>query len=191
MLQDRYPFIKQPIQIPQARDPGVVVMPDGRAIHVSYWDEDPIYDTVTLDTSISAGTGYVFFRDLQGKNLDKTNMATSSRLPEGWQMYVWYIAFLPTPQVTQADWQTIASKGYFELQVNQRKRRTGPIWTTQSTATSYGFPSLFTKPLDFPILLTDKMTFQATLTFYEAVTLSAESDVVCMLWGWINRPVGA
>ena len=188
---------------------GTYRLPTGEVINLVEWVEDAVYDKVQLDASISAGAEYVFFRDIQNKDLNETNMRVSSRLEPGWEMIVWRIGFVVAAQTAFDNLLKILDNAYAEFNLGTKTVKQGPIWLFQ---TGFGISGAVTidaassetvkhtanigpsgtnlvAPLSIPIHITDDVSFQAVIRFFDATTLTAATDVWGVLYGWVKRPV--
>ncbi len=171
--------------------------------------QDVIYDRVLLTpASIPAGTSFVYYRDIQGKTRQDTNMSQSSRLPEGQEAIVYRINVMPQADVDEADVRLILAEGYHEFVLDDDNRvRSGPVvtfpsaygqygneQTTTNLATvgviSNGIPSAGANPrLLIPIYLSEGRTFRANLNFFTATVLSATSYCYVILDVLMTRPL--
>lgn len=189
---------------------GVVNVPGVGEVRLVDWREDIIYDSVELPTAITAGAEYVFFRDVQDKNLLETNMGQSSRLPADWEAIIWKMGiYIPTDEAF-ADINIVLNQGYTEFKVGQViVVRQGPVFTLPSGFGGAGFSALDAQaaaaertiltngtpgpgavpPMGVPIHITPDLTFQGLLKFFTAQTLSAATTVYMVLSGWLKRPV--
>jgi len=194
----------------EGREPGLLNIPGVGAIRLDQWIEDVVYDTATLDTSISVGTQYKFFVNLSGKTKADTNMVESGKLPEQWEMIILKYGLELMPGVLPEDAAKIVENSFIEFQTgNSKVRRRAPTWAwpigfgvwgdhaidEQGSATNYGIAQLgvpspmAVKPLLIPIRLTSRLNFQAIMQFEVATTLTEEVDVRFYLYGLISRPV--
>lgn len=186
---------------------GTYVLPTGQEINLVEWLEDAIYDRVAVGAAITAGTEYIYFRDLANKSLDATNMQVSSKLPAGWEMIVWRIGIVVAAGAQFVDTVLVHDNGYVEFTVGHNKIiRQGPVYTFPSgwgldgsvditaAATAHSVTlgaagTNFIAPLSIPVYLTEDLNFRLMLKFFSAVTLQAQTNVTALLWGWIKRPV--
>jgi hypothetical protein len=126
------------------KEAGTLYIPAlGRTIKLVEWREDDFYDTIcTADPSaapalIAAGASFEFFRDLQQKNLQHTNLRTPRRIPAGSEFIMSRIALLPhqafgnvipTPsQITK-----LAYAATLTFKINDRLVSEGPLVKYQS-----------------------------------------------------------
>jgi len=198
----------QPVQVGQ--DPGNFVLPSGQSINLVDWRNGAIYDRVSLGTSITAGQEFVYFRDIQNKNLVDTNLTTPNRLPNDWEAIVWKIGVAIDMDVTNADVLELMRGGYLEFKIAQTLYAQGPIWmfpsgygiygafaTGGNTGAAYvlqangnGAPSPAGVPrLDIPLYINKNTDFQGLIKYYSAETLDVATLVYMVLDGWIKRPV--
>jgi len=171
--------------------------------------QDIIYDRVLLTpAAIPAGTSFVYYRDIQNKTRQDTNMSQSSRLPEGQEAIVYRINVMPQADVDEADVRLIIAQGYFELVLDDDNRvKSGPVpvfpsayglygneQTTTNLATvgvfSNGIPSAGANPrLLIPIYLSEGRTFRGNLNYYTLTTLSGTASVYVILDVLMTRPL--
>lgn len=171
--------------------------------------QDVIYDRVQLTpAAIPAGTNFVFYRDIQGKTRQDTNMSQSSRLPEGQEAIVYRINVMPQADVDPADIRLIIAQAYFEFVLDDDNRvKSGPAavfpaaygqygneQTTETASTvgviSNGIPSAGANPrLLIPIYISEGRTFRANLNFYTLTTLSATGYCYVILDVLMTRPL--
>lgn len=183
------------------------ITPETYGLNINEVTEGPLYDRVQHGASISAGTEYVYFRDISNKDKADTNMQVSKKLPTGWKMVVWKVGVHIAASATIDDAKLILDNAVLNFEVDNRSILEGPVFcfpagfglfgaaTTTATATtiqivSNGSPAPNSvAPLSKPIILTGDNTFQATIKYYDAVTLSAATYVYVVLWGWIQKPI--
>lgn len=171
--------------------------------------QDIIYDRVLLTpAAIPAGTSFVFFRDIQGKTRQDTNMSQSSRLPDGQEAIVYRINVMPQADVDEANVRLVLAQAYFEFVLDDDNRvKSGPVvtfpsaygeygneQTTTNLATvgviSNGVPSAGANPrLLIPIYLSEGRTFRSNLNFYTLTTLSATAQCYVILDVLMTRPL--
>jgi len=171
--------------------------------------QDIIYDRVLLTpAAIPAGTSFVWFRDIQGKTRQDTNMSQSSRLPEGQEAIVYRINVMPQADIDEADIRLILAQAYFEMVLDDDNRvKSGPVvvfpsayghygneQTTTNLATvgviSNGVPSAGANPrLLIPIYLSEGRTFRANMTYFALTTLSATGSCYVILDVLMTRPL--
>lgn len=126
------------------KEPGTLNIPAlGRTIKLVEWREDDFFDTVsTADPSqaaatVTAGTSFEFFRDLNNKNLQHTNLRTARRIPAGSEFIMARIGVM----VCQAfgnvvalpdDVVKIAYAATLSFKINDRLVSEGPLYKFQS-----------------------------------------------------------
>ncbi len=69
----------------------------GQYVDMKTWTQEPIYDTETVITPVTAGDEYIFFRDPAfptgiRKDLRHTNMVSQRQLPSGWSAKVYQMS---------------------------------------------------------------------------------------------------
>jgi len=183
--------------------------PEDLGLNINEVTEGPLYDRVQHATSISAGTEYVYFRDISNKDKADTNMQVSKKLPTGWKMVVWKVGVHIAAGATLADAKLILDNAVLNLEVDNRSILEGPVFCFPAGFGLFGAVSIYGQssetttslqsngspapsavpPLSKPIILTGENTFQATIKYYEATTLSAAPYVYVILWGWIQKPI--
>lgn len=171
--------------------------------------QDIIYDRVLLTpAAIPAGTSFVWYRDIQGKTRQDTNMSQSSRLPEGQEAIVYRINVMPQADVDEADIRLILAQAYFEMVLDDDNRvKSGPVVVFPSAYGQYGnesttlnlttagvisngVPSAGANPrLLIPIYLSEGRTFRANMSFFTLTTLSATAQCYVILDVLMTRPL--
>ena len=171
--------------------------------------QDIIYDRVQLTpAAIPAGTSFVFFRDIQGKTRQDTNMSQSSRLPDGQEAIVYRINVMPQNDMDEANVRLVLAQGYHEFVLDDDNRvKSGPVvtfpsaygqygneQTTTNLATvgviSNGIPSAGANPrLLIPVYLSEGRTFRSNMNFYALTTLGATGYCYVILDVLMTRPL--
>ena len=105
----------------------------GRVLDISDYREDDKYDTIAIPLgAMAAGTQFIFFRDVAGKNLIDTNFTQQSRLSAGEEMIIDRVgvtvrnatgAILPTP----TDIKEVAENAYLRIDINRLLMQEGPV----------------------------------------------------------------
>jgi len=159
--------------------------------------QDVIYDRVQITpAAIPAGTDFVYFRDIQGKTRQDTNMSQSSRLPEGQEAIVYRMNVMPQADMDEADIRLFCAGAYAEAIMDDDLRiKSGPVVTFPSAYGTYGneqtttnlatvgvitngVPSPGANPrMMIPVYLAENRTFRFDIKFYTLVTLSATGYV--------------
>ena len=159
--------------------------------------QDIIYDRVLFTpAAIPAGTDFVYYRDIQGKTRQDTNMSQSSRLPEGQEAIVYRMNVMPQADMDEADVRLICAQGYAEAILDDDLRiKSGPVVTFPSAWGTYGneqtttnlatvgvmtngVPSPGANPrLMIPVYLAENRTFRFDIKFFTLTTLSATGYV--------------
>ena len=193
---------------------GTIFVPGVGPLRITDWRQDLIYDMEVLPVAIAAGQQFVFFRNLAIAGVPKTrletNMVTPSQLPSGHRAIVYGIHFLPRPNSDIRDTQAVIANGYLEFVTGDTKReKMGPLWhfpspygitghTAIDGAGAYteighinnGVPSEAAQgKMAIPIDLTNEMTFQANLVFFNSVALGAVLNAYIYLRAYIQTPV--
>jgi hypothetical protein len=203
------------------KNPGELFIPAlGKTVQQVELREDDIYDTVQVFGAIAAGTEYEFFRDIQNKNEQHTNIPQSRRIQAGDEVAVFRIGIHPraalgATQADVSDIKQIVENGHLDLRFNRRIITSGPAVkypsgyglsgfsnaTPGSAAVSVGVPSVAAAPTLFvPQQLKDnddiicKLRFPgaAWTTSYAPPTVSAAPGlaVSVFLRGVIKSPLG-
>ena len=193
---------------------GTIFVPGVGPLRITDWRQDLIWDMEVIPMVIAAGQQIVFFRNLQIAGVPKTRLQTSmvtpSQMPSGHRAIVYGIHFLPMPNSDYRDCQTVIANGYAEFITGDTKReKSGPLWSfpspfgntgnmgidgagayTELTNFNNGVPSEAAQgKLAIPIDLTNEMTFQCNLTFFNAINLGAVLSMYCYLRAYIQTPV--
>lgn len=201
-------------QVVPGPEAGTIFIPGLGVQKITDWREDIIYDAELLPVAIANGQMFTFFRNLAIAGVPKsrlfTNMVTPSQLPAGHRAIIYGIHFMPMFDANVQDAQAILTGGYVEFVTGDTKReKSGPIWSFQSPFGMTGCVELDGNALpvvsgqlnngvpspaslgkmQIPIDITNELTFQCTLTFFNAVTLFMPTMVYCILRAFINTPV--
>jgi hypothetical protein len=193
---------------PSRSEPGKIFIPAiGKSVKLVDWREDPVWDTVQLDASITAGKEYIFFRDVSTKNDWETNLKQSSRLPADTEMIVWRPGFSILEDVSPRDAKTIVATGYMEIKVSDVVYASGPVerfpsgfglagvsagtTTTDNGIYTVGVPAPgAVPPLTIPIHITHGDDIRGLLKYSVAKTLEDSGRYVRQyLFGWVKRAV--
>lgn len=102
--------------------PGELIVRGYGPISVWSWDDGFLYDAVDLTSTaggaVAAGIELVYFRDIQNKTYQQTNMSLTSQLPSGWEMIVLQIGIhIPDWPVDNTSSATIATSVAMARQV--------------------------------------------------------------------------
>jgi hypothetical protein len=114
------------------KNPGELFIPAlGKTVQQVELREDDIYDTVQVSGAIAAGTEYEFFRDIQNKNEQHTNIPQSRRIQAGDEVAVFRIgvhprAALGATQAAIVDIKQVIENGHLDLRFNRRIVTSGP-----------------------------------------------------------------
>lgn len=105
-----------------SQEPGTLIVRGYGPISVWSWDDGFLYDSANLTSdgagAVAAGTELVYFRDIQNKTYQQTNMSLTSQLPSGWEMIVLQIGIhIPDNPVDNTDSSTIATSVAMARQV--------------------------------------------------------------------------
>jgi len=167
-----------------------------------------IYDQVEIEASIAAGTEYVWFRDLAGKNKYQTNMTQQAALPQGNEAIVYRINVMPALDAIPEDIEAILANSYGVFVMdddNTRKEGPVPIFgsayglygnmmTTKNDlvegVVSNGVPSPGAQPrLMIPEYIAEGRTFRFSMWFYTLTTLTAAVNCWVILDVLKTRPL--
>lgn len=183
--------------------------------------EDDVYDTVQLVAgAIAAGTEYEFFRNIEDKNEQHTNMAQARRIAAGDEVAVFRIGLHPReaqgnvlPDSTTI--KRVFGNAHFILKFNRRIIADGPaikfpsglglsgssneVAAAGQQYTSVGVPSVAAAPTLFvPQSLGERDDISAKLRFpgaawaagYVVPTTTTDLMVTLLLHGVIKSPLG-
>lgn len=208
-----------PIVTP-GQNAGELVIPSlGKTIKLVEWREDDFYDTVQPSgVSPTAGSSLEFFRDLNSKNIQHTNLKTPRRIPAGSEFILTRIGVVPNQALgdtllTDSDIVKLAYAASLTFKINDRLISEGPLYkfqsgygvqgsTTRTTTgvVTLGVPSAAAAPnLLVAQTIKDDDDLQATLDFKDngwinggsaMPTFSARPGVTLMLHGLIKKPQG-
>jgi hypothetical protein len=112
--------------------PGELFIPAlGKKVQQVELREDDVYDTVQIAGAISPGTEYEFFRDIQGKNEQHTNIPQARRIQSGDEVAVFRIGIYPrnalgNTQASLLDIKKVVENGHLDLRFNRRVVTSGP-----------------------------------------------------------------
>ena len=211
----------QPIAVP-TKNPGELFIPSlGKTFQQVELREDDVYDTVQLTAAaIAAGTEYEWFRDIQNKNEQHTNIPNPRRIAAGDEVGVFRIGVHPREAVgdtlpSTKDVKKVFGNAHLLLKFNKRIIADGPAikfpsgygLSGQSNEVaaaglmhaSVGVPSVAAAPTLFvPQQLKDNDDITAKLRFpnaswatgYVVPTLDTGLLVSIFLRGVIKSPLG-
>lgn len=118
--------------------------PVGPVINIRDFREGDKYDSIAIDTgSITAGSEFYFFQDIQNKRLTDCNLKTPSKLSAGESMVLDRIGLymrtsvglaFPPPQ----DVKTVFENSYYKLEINGILQDEGPAIKFPSGYGLYG-----------------------------------------------------
>lgn len=124
--------MNQQIAVPTG-NPGELFIPAlGKKFQQVELREDDVYDTVQVATGpVTAGTEYEFFRDLQNKNEQHTNLPQARRIQAGDEVAVFRIGLYPRNRLgatpaAMGDILQIVDNAHFILKFNRRVITDGP-----------------------------------------------------------------
>lgn len=133
------------VAIPTDR-PGELYIPAlGKKFQQVELREDDVFDTVQVPTgAIAAGTEFEFFRDIQNKNEQHTNIPQSRRIQAGDEVAVFRIGLYPRSKTgathaVVADIAQLVDNGHFVLNFNRRIITSGPAF---KYPTGYGLSGM-------------------------------------------------
>lgn len=195
-------------------EPGTIFVPGIGVQRITDWTVAIIYDMEVLPIAIAAGQEFNLFRNLAiagvPKTLIQTNMVTPSQLPSGHRGIIYGIHLMCGLQTVHDDVKTIMANGYFEFVTgNTKTEAQGPLWNFPSpfglsgyvsqdglaaprelSSISNGIPSPSAiGKLEIPIDLINELTFQGTLRFYAAQTLTVPVNLYAVLRVYLQTPV--
>jgi hypothetical protein len=196
------------------QEPGTIFIPGLGMQRITDWRDAIIYDMETLPAAIATGQQFQFFRNLAiagvPKTLLQTNIVTPSALPSGHRAIICGIHIDCALNTVHDDVKAIMNAGYFEfITGNQKLEANGPVWSFPSpyglngyvsqdglaaprelSTINNGVPSMAAVgKMSIPIDLVNQLTFQGTLTFFQAVALTVPVNLYVTLRGWLQTPV--
>ncbi len=195
-------------------EPGTIFVPGVGMQRITDWRVGIIYDMEQLPINIAAGQQVQFFRNLAIAGVNKTriqsNIVTPSQLPSGHRAIVYGVHVMCGVQTNHDDVKAVIANGYFEFVTGGTKTEAdGPLWAFGSPFGLVGYvsqdglaaprelstinngipsPSSVGK-LEIPIDLINELTFQGTLAFFAAQTLSQIVNLYVVLRVYIQTPV--
>lgn len=192
--------------------PGLIETQQG-PVMISNIRDDYIYDMVEVPVTVTAGASYSYFSvpvGQAGKTFHDTSMNQPSRLPNDQQALIYKIGIHVLDDEDQDDIGIVINRGYVEFTLGDTiVVRHGPVFLMNSGHGSYGYSALDNQAaatertirtngvpgtsavldLRIPIYIAPDDTFNGTLIFYTAQTLSAATSVYMILSGLIERAV--
>ncbi len=204
------------------KNPGELFIPAlGKTFQQVELREDDIFDTVQLEAgAITPGTDFKFFRDVEDKDEQHTNIPQPRRIAAGDEVAVYRIGLHPREAQgsvlpVSTDIKQVFGNAHFGLKFNKRIIADGPAVKFPSgyglsgssneapgagqSYNSVGVPSVAAAPTLFvPQQLKDNDDIGAALTFpaagwvsgYANPTTTADLLVSCFLRGVIKSPLG-
>lgn len=201
------------------KEPGEVFIPAlGKSFRQVELREDDVLDTIMVASgSISAGTEYVVFRDIDNKNEQHVSLGSQKRIPSGDEVAVFRVGVHPREAHGNtlpifSDYRKIIGNAQLELKFNRRVITSGPIvkfssgygvggfsGESSATAVSIGVPSAAGAPTLFvPQQLKDnddlngKIRFPdaAWITSYAVPVMTGAVGVSVFLHGVMKAPLG-
>lgn len=182
-----------PIAIPTA-NPGELYIPSlGKTIQQIEWREDDFYDTVAQPAGlVTSGTELDYFINLQGKQLQHSNLKKSSSIPANQQIVVsrvgvHFVQSLGANIMPDSDIIAAAHASVFTFQVNDRLITQGPAYKYQS---GYGMTGSTTRN-NAGIVTTGVPSAAAAPSLYVAQPVTDNDDIVGSLQypsqNWLNN----
>lgn len=147
--------------------------------------EDDVYDTVQIAGAIAAGTEYEFFRDIQNKNEQHTNIPQSRRIQAGDEVAVFRIGVhvrgaLGTANASTVDIKAVLENGQLDLRFNRRIITSGPAIKFPSGYGLSGF-SQETVAAGVNAVSNGVPSVAAAPTLFVPQQLKDNDDIVCKL----------
>lgn len=199
-----------PIAVP-TKNPGEVFIPAlGKSFQQVELREDDVYDTIAVASGAqTAGTEYIYFRDIANKFEQDTNLPQTRRINAGDEVAVFRVGLHPRETLGNTlpvfnDYRKIFSTSVLEVKFNRRLITEGPSIKyptgyglagfsdeTGATAVSVGVPSAAAAPTLFvPQQLKDNDDLSGKLRFPEgnqsAVFIAAASYTAPTLAGAVR-----
>jgi hypothetical protein len=169
-------------------NPGELFIPAlGKKFQQVELREDDIYDTVrVLPGAVTAGTEYEFFRDIQNKNEQHTNLPQSRRIQAGDEVAVFRIGLYPRNKVgathaTSSDIAQIVDNAHFVLKFNRRIISDGPALKFPSGYGLSGASDLGAASAGNQFVSLGVPSVAAAPTLFVPQQLKDNDDIICKL----------
>lgn len=158
----------------------------GKTVQQVELREDDVYDTVQLAGAIAAGTEYEFFRDIQNKNEQHTNIPQSRRIQAGDEVAVFRIGVHPRGRLGAthaaiADIQQVVENAHLDLRFNRRIITSGPAVKYPSGYGLSGFSDLGAATPGNAGASVGVPSVAAAPTLFVPQQLKDNDDIVCKL----------
>lgn len=169
-------------------NPGELFIPAlGKKFQQVELREDDVYDTVQVQTgAITAGTELEFFRDIQNKNEQHTNLPQSRRIQAGDEVAVFRIGLYPRNKVgathsSTSDIAQIVDNGHFVLKFNRRVISDGPALKFPSGYGLSGASDLGAVSAGNQFVSLGVPSVAAAPTLFVPQQLKDNDDIICKL----------
>lgn len=158
----------------------------GKTVQQVELREDDVYDTVQIAGAIAAGTEYEFFRDIQNKNEQHTNIPQSRRIQAGDEVAVFRIGVHPRGRLgaTHAalvDIAQVIENGHLDLRFNRRIITSGPAIKYPTGYGLSGFSDLGAATPGQAGMSVGVPSVAAAPTLFVPQQLKDNDDIVCKL----------
>lgn len=179
--------MNQQIAVPTDR-PGELYIPAlGKKFQQVELREDDVFDTVQLASgAIAKGAEYEFFRDIQNKNEQHTNIPQSRRIQAGDEVAVFRIGLYPRNRVgataaLATDIMQVVENAHFILKFNRRIVTDGPALKYPTGYGMSGFSDLGAATPGNQAVSIGVPSVAAAPTLFVPQQLRDNDDIVCKL----------
>lgn len=168
--------------------PGELLIPAlGKKFQQVELREDDVYDTVRITAGLqAAGSEYEFFRDIQGKNEQHTNIPQSRRIQAGDEVAVFRIGLHPretlgTVHAGTPDIKQVVGNAHFLLKFNRRIITDGPAIKYPTGYGLSGSSDLGAATPGNSVVSIGVPSVAAAPTLFVPQQLKDNDDIVCKL----------
>lgn len=191
----------QDIAVPTGKAGELFIPALGKAFMQVELREDDVYDTVQVHGAgdapgaIAAGTEFEFFRDLQNKNEQHTNLPQPRRIQAGDEVAVFRIGLYPrnkcgSVHVVGADILQVVENAQLDVRFNRRIITSGPALKYPSGYGVSGFSDLGAASVGNQALSIGVPSVAAAPTLFVPQQLRDNDDIVAKLRfpnaAWLN-----
>jgi len=204
----------QPGAVVPGQERGTIFIPGLGMQEITDWRDALIYDMEVLPIAIATGQQFFYFRNLAiagvPKTLLETNIVTPSQLPSDHRAIVYGVHIMCGLDTVHDDVKALMANGYFEFVTGNRKLEVnGPFWALPSpfglngyvsqdglavprelSTINNGIPSMAAAgKMAIPIDINNELTFQGTMTFFNAVVLTVPVNIYIVLRCYLQTRV--
>lgn len=183
-------------------NPGELFIPAlGKKFQQVELREDDVYDTILVPVGAqAAGTEYEFFRDLQNKNEQHTNLPQARRIQAGDEVAVFRIGLYPRNKVGAThvpvnDIAQIVENAHFVLKFNRRVIADGPALKFPTGYGMSGMSDLGAATPGNQFASVGVPSIAAAPTLFVPQQLKDNDDIICKLRfpgaSWVDAANGA